>query len=54
MKPLLLLNAAVVSVLILIEFIHTDAHRKMEMDVHGYCRQNAEHQKNLEFNDDDW
>jgi hypothetical protein len=54
MKPLLLLNAAVVSVLIMIEFIHTDAHRKMEMDVHGYCKNNVEHQESLKFNDDDW
>lgn len=29
------------------------AHLKMEMDVHGYCKQNAEHQENLKF-EDEW
>jgi len=31
-----------------------DAHKKMEIDVHGYCKQNAEHQENQQFTDDDW
>ena len=41
-------------VLILIEGVHTRAHLKMEHDVHGYCKNNAEHQENLELGDDDW
>ena len=50
-----LLPAILLGVLILIESIHTDAHVKMEKDVHGYCKNNAEHQNNLKFaEDDDW
>jgi len=48
-----LLPAGLLGVLILIESVHTDAHLKMEQDVHGYCRQNAEHQNNLKYDDDD-
>ena len=51
-SQLWLLPAALLGILITIESIHLDAHRKMEIDVHGYCKNNAEHQKNLEFGDD--
>ena len=54
-SQLWLLPAALLGVLISIESIHLDAHQKMEIDVHGYCKQNAEHQENLKFSgDDDW
>ena len=54
-SQLWLLPAALLGVLIAIESIHLDAHQKMEIDVHGYCRQNAEYQENLKFSgDDDW
>ena len=46
--------ALLLGILILIEGVHTDAHLKMEMDVHGHCRNNAEYQENLKFDDDDW
>ena len=42
-SQLWLVPAALLGVLILIEGIHTAAHLKMEQDVHGYCKQNAEH-----------
>ena len=51
-SQLWLLPAILLGILILIEGIHTDAHLKMEMDVHGYCKNNAEHQENLNFGDD--
>ena len=51
-SQLWLFPAILLGVLILIEGIHTDAHLKMEMDVHGYCKNNAEHQENLNFGDD--
>jgi hypothetical protein len=53
-SQLWLFPAMLFGILILIESIHTDAHLKMEMDVHGYCRQNAEYQENKQFTDDDW
>ena len=46
--------ALLLGVLIIIEGVHTEAHRKMEVDVHGYCKQNAEHQENLSLGEDDW
>ena len=52
-SQLWLLPAALLGFLILIEGIHTSAHLKMKMDVHGYCKQNAEHQENLKF-EDEW
>lgn len=38
--------------LIAIEGIHTKSHREMKLDVHGYCKKNAEHQENLRLGDD--
>ena len=54
-SQLWLLPAILLGILILIEGIHTDAHLKMEMDVHGYCKNNAEHLRNQEYvGDDEW
>ena len=53
-SQLWLLPAALLGVLIAIESIHLDAHQKMEMDVHGYCKNNAEYQESLKFGDDEW
>jgi len=50
-----LLPAALLGVLIAVESIHTDAHKKMEIDVHGYCNNHKGHQESLKFSgDDDW
>ena len=49
--PLWMLPTLLVSLLVMIESLHTLAHLRMEMDVHGYCHQNKEH---LERQDDDW
>ena len=48
--PVTLLNLCIVGLLGVIQVIHTHAHYKMEMDVHAYCLNNAEHQEKL--NDD--
>ena len=53
-SQLWLLPAALLGVLIAIESIHLDAHQKMEMDVHGYCKQNAEYQESLKLGDEEW
>ena len=49
--PLWMLPMFVGCMLLMIESLHTLAHLRMEMDVHGYCHQNKEH---LERQDDDW
>ena len=37
--PVTYSNLLIIGTLILIEFFHTRAHYKMEVDVHGYCHQ---------------
>lgn len=34
--------------LLVVEIVHTYEHKKMELDVHGYCKQNAEHNENVQ------
>ena len=53
-SQLWLLPAALLGVLIAIESIHLNAHQKMEVDVHGYCKNNAEYQESLKFGDEEW
>tara|TARA_A200000159_G_scaffold1660_1_gene1823 strand:- start:5985 stop:6194 length:210 start_codon:yes stop_codon:yes gene_type:complete len=36
-SQLWILPALLLGVLILIESVHTEGHRKMEVDVHGHC-----------------
>ena len=40
--PLTVLNLLIVGTVGMIQVIHTRAHHKMEIDVHSYCRNNAE------------
>ena len=49
--PLWMLPTMLMCILVTIEGLHTVAHLRMNMDVHGYCMQNKEH---LERQDDDW
>ena len=37
--PVTYANLLIIGTFILIEFFHTQAHHKMEVDVHGYCKQ---------------
>ena len=41
--PLWMLPVIMLSVLLLIEGLHTAAHLHQELDVHGICRQNKEY-----------
>ena len=54
--PVTYANLLIVGTFILIEFFHTQAHYKMEIDVHGYCRQHESNNKYLEENtyEEDW
>jgi len=38
----------------MIEFFHTQAHYKMEVDVHGYCHQYNMKNPNAFVEDEDW
>ena len=51
MHPLWIMPVMMVGIFAFIEGVHTMAHLKMNLDVHGHCMQNAEH---LERQDDDW
>ena len=53
-SQLWLMPAMLIGFLIVIESVHTNAHLKMEEDVHGYCKQNAGYQENLQFEEDEW
>ena len=49
MMPVMLL-----SILLLIEGLHTSAHLHQEIDVHGICRQIKEYIEMREQEEDDW
>ncbi len=51
--PLWMLPVMLLSILLLIEGLHTSAHLHQEIDVHGICKQNKEFIKSLD-EDDDW
>ena len=49
--PLWMLPVMMLSVLLLIEGLHTMAHLHQEIDVHGICRQNKEFIESLDEED---
>ncbi len=51
--PLWMLPVMLLSILLLIEGLHTSAHLHQEIDVHGICKQNKEFIESLD-EDDDW
>ena len=51
--PLWMMPVMLLSILLLIEGLHTSAHLHQEIDVHGTCRQNKEYIQSLE-EEDDW
>ena len=50
--PLWMMPVFVGGMLLMIEVLHTMAHLRMNMDVHGYCMQNKEHLERMEQGDD--
>ena len=52
--PLWMLPVMLLSVLLLIEGLHTSAHLHQEIDVHGVCRQNKEYIEMKEQEEDSW
>ncbi len=52
--PLWMLPTMLVCLLVMIEALHTTAHLRGQIDVHGLCRNNAEHLERMEQGDDDW
>ena len=52
--PVTYSNLLIVGSLFMVEFFHTHAHYKMEVDVHGYCHQYNMKNPNAFDEDDDW
>ena len=52
--PLWMLPVMLLAILVMIEGLHTTAHLRGQIDVHGLCRNNAEHLERMEQGDDDW
>ena len=52
--PVTYSNLLIVGSLLMVEFFHTRAHYKMEVDVHGYCYQYNMKNPNAFDEDDDW
>ena len=50
--PLWMMPVFVGCMLLMIETLHTMAHLRMNMDVHGYCMANKEHLERMEQGDD--
>ncbi len=51
--PLTVCNLILFGSLGLIQVVHTNAHHKMEIDVHAYCKNNMEYQESLNP-EEDW
>ncbi len=49
--PLWMLPVMLLSILVMIEGLHTSAHLHQEIDVHGICRQNKEFIESLDEDD---
>ena len=52
--PLWMLSVMLLSLLLMIEGLHTTAHLRGQIDVHGLCRNNAEYLERMAQDDDDW
>tara|TARA_Y100001973_G_scaffold101036_1_gene163307 strand:+ start:867 stop:1055 length:189 start_codon:yes stop_codon:yes gene_type:complete len=52
--PVTYSNLLIIGSFIMIEFFHTQAHYKMEKDVHGYCHQYNIKNPNAFDKEEDW
>tara|TARA_B100000287_G_scaffold28368_1_gene26751 strand:- start:226 stop:420 length:195 start_codon:yes stop_codon:yes gene_type:complete len=52
--PLWMLPMMMFSLFVMIEGLHTTAHLRGEIDVHGLCRNNKEYIEMKEQDEDDW
>ena len=52
--PLWMLPTMLICIFVMIEGLHTTAHLRGQIDVHGLCSNNAEHLERMEQDDDDW
>ena len=51
--PLWMLPTMLICLFVMIEGLHTTAHLRGHIDVHGLCRNNAEYLERMD-QDDDW
>ena len=52
--PLWMIPTFMACIFVMIEGLHTTAHLRGQIDVHGLCRNNAEHLERMAQDDDDW
>ena len=52
--PVTYTNLLIIGSLIMIQYFHTRAHYKMDVDVHGYCHQYNMKNPNAFDEEDDW
>ena len=52
--PLWMLPMMLICIFVMIEGLHTTAHLRGEIDVHGLCRNNKEYIEMKEQDEDDW
>ena len=52
--PLWMLPTMLMCLFVMIEGLHTTAHLRGEMDVHGLCRNNKEYIEMREEEEEDW
>ncbi len=52
--PLWMLPMMLICIFVMIEGLHTTAHIRGEIDVHGLCRNNKEYIEMKEQEEDDW
>ena len=52
--PLWMLPMMLICMFVMIEGLHTTAHLRGEIDVHGLCRNNKEYIEMKEQDEDDW
>ena len=52
--PLWMLPTMLICMFVMIEGLHTTAHLRGEMDVHGLCRNNKEYIEMREEEEEDW
>ena len=52
--PLWMLPMMLICIFVMIEGLHTTAHLRGEIDVHGLCRNNKEYIEMKEQEEDDW
>ena len=52
--PLWMLPTMLMCLFVMIEGLHTTAHLRGQIDVHGLCRNNTEYLEKMKYESEDW